>query len=468
VTSPAKEGRRSCFFITPGRFSLYIQPRITVASQPPGKGSLSGLEKLLADLAVRKGHITRSQLNVALSARASSDPGAPLDVFLVSLGFIDQEKADELLQVVRGLVDPEESPAPVKSPPPPLRKAAPPPPRKAAAPAPARPAAPPPPKDSAAEDEEALTIVGSSTILEPIGRGPSGTVYRAFHGDLRRDVALKMIPANALNKPFLDQFGGRARRLCGLVHPNIARVIEVVDRPDGLFIASELVSGITLLDHVRRNRTLEVGQAVHVLKQIGLALHAVHKTKAIHGNLKAENVFLVGGLDVKLTDFGLARDDPEFLKTHADLAGSILHIMPPEQWRREAIPQSDLYACGVLWHFMLTGTFPFTGKGYLVTRQNHEEGIAPLPTECRKNLPPGADVLFKSLSHKDVSRRYPNVRVFLADLRYMEIGLSPRGARPAPPTPQRPPRPVPRPAAGQDSPLRRKVPPTGKGKATSR
>jgi serine/threonine-protein kinase len=135
-------------------------------------------------------------------------------------------------------------------------------------------------------------------------------------------------------------------------------------------------------------------------------------------------------MEVKLTDFGLGRDDSEFLKAHADLAGGILHVLAPEQWSQEAVPATDLYASGVIWHFMLTGQYPFTGKGYGITRQNHEQGTARPPSECRDDLPPGVDVLFWSLANKDAKARYPSIRAFLSDLRCLEVGFPLKGARP--------------------------------------
>ncbi len=400
-------------------------------NDPHGTEGLSGAEKQLADLAVRKGFLTRRQLTVALSTREAAEPDTPLDVMLLSLGFLEEDQVEELLQEAR-------PPAP---------------PKKSRLPAPRKPIVVP-------EGAE-VRIVGPATLLEPIGRGPSGRVYRAFHGDLGCEVAVKEVPANDLNRPFLDRFRERSRRLRGLEHPNVALVLDVVDGPEGLYIITEMVEGITLQDHLRQVPMLELSQAIRILQQVGAGLQAAHRAGAVHGNLKAENVLLADGLEVKLTDFGLGRDDPEFLKIHADLAGSILHVLAPEQWGKEAVPASDFYACGVLWHFMLTGQFPFTGKGYIVTRQNHEQGNAKPPSASRPDLPPAADALFGSLANRDVKRRYPNAKAFLADLRRLELGFPLRGPKP-------PPGRAPRAPSGKDAPLRRRTPPTGGGKATSR
>lgn len=378
-----------------------------MASDTSGSEGLKGPEKIFADLAVRMGFLTRKQLSVALDTRRAVDPGAPLDGMLVSLGFLDEEQAKELNKAA-GRAAPEKKKPPAHE---------------------SRRQAPAAPK-SRGPEEGVARIVGAATIIEPIGRGPSGRVYRAFHGELECEVVVKEIPCNPLNLPFMGRFAERAALVRGLEHPNIARVHEIVDRPEAVFIVSELVEGVTLAEHLQQNRTLEPAQAIPILRQIGMGLQAAHRAGAVHGNLKPENVFLTEGMGVKLTDFGLGRDDPEFLKTHADLAGSILHVLAPEQWSREAVPATDLYACGVIWHFMLTGQYPFTGKGYGITRQNHEQGTARPPSECRDDLPAGVDVLFRSLANRDAKARYPSIRAFLSDLRCLEVGFPLKGARP--------------------------------------
>lgn len=396
-------------------------------TDPTVPGGLEGAEKDLAELAIRKGYLTRRQLAVALSTRAAADPQAPLDVMLLSLGFLEEDQVEELLREIR-------PPAPLKRRPSGRLR-----------------------KPVVVPEGVEVRIVGPATLLEPVGRGPSGRVYRAFHGDREEEVAVKEIPGNDLNRPFLEAFRRRAPAAIGLRHPHIAEVYEVLERPEGLYLISEWVEGITLQEHLRQVPMLEVSQAIRILRQIGEALQAAHRAGIVHGNLKAENVLLGEDLEVKLTDFGLGRDDPDFLKDHADLAGSILHVLAPEQWRGPAVPATDLYACGVLWHFMLTGRFPFTGKGYQVTRQNHEQGLAAPPSEFRPDLPPGADLMFRHLANKDVKGRYPAARAFLLDLRHLELGFPLRGPAPIA---RRPP-----PGKEAAAPLRRRAP-SRRGKAS--
>lgn len=367
-------------------------------------------ERRLSELALRSQYLTRSQLDACLSERQESDPSAPLEVFLVSMGFLTEDEAEELAGQVR------ENPAGGFPEP------------AAAAPAePPAPAPPPPPAPVAPESppETPLAIYGSCTILEPMARGPSGTVYRAFDGDLEREVALKLVPVNPLNQPFIRIFGLRARAQLDLAHPGIAKMHDLGLRREALYIASEMIDGPTLFERIKRDGGLELEEACSILRSIAEALQEAHRRRVTHGNLKPENVFLTGG-GVKLTDFGLGRDDGEFLKKHADLAGSIIYSLAPEQWRGDPAPASDLYACGVLWHFMLTGEYAFAARHTMDIRKNHLQGKAKPPSAYREGLPPAVDALFRTLTAKEMGKRLRG-----ADQLAEEVDLLARGKAPA-------------------------------------
>ncbi len=337
---------------------------------------LSSSERDWAERAVERGVLTRAELKQALAVRSASDPDAPLDVLLVSLGFMNEEEVEGLGQATPVL------------------------------PAGGAPGGP----------EEVVQIYGSSTVLEPLGRGPSGPVYLALHGDSGRRVALKVIPANALNRPFLARFSANARLALGLVHPRAARVLDAGVQGDALYVASELVTGPTLLESVRSEGPLPAVRAADVLAQAAGALEAAHAIGLPHGNLKPENVFLPGKVDVKVTDFGLGRGDPEFLKEHADQAGSIVFSLAPEQWIRGTVPASDFYALGVLWHLMLTGKYPFEHRWTREIRKMHEQADPPAPSSLARGVPRAADPLAARLLEKAPARRLSSVPELLRAL----------------------------------------------------
>ncbi len=159
---------------------------------------------------------------------------------------------------------------------------------------------------------------------EPIGKGSRGSVHRARHAS-HGDVALKIIPSPGCAPGALD----RLRRLRALEHPHLARVFDAGPTGHGLYVASEHVEGIPLLDHVVGSMRLSRPEAARILGQTAAALEALHAAGLAHGNLKPQNVLLTERRQVKLTDAGLGPDGSG--------------------------PAEDLLACRALWRFMLTG-----------------------------------------------------------------------------------------------------------------
>ncbi len=325
-----------------------------------GGGPISASERAWAERAVKSGLLTPVQVRKALVAREESDPKAPLEVVLVSLGYLQEPDVDELCRTTRRIP-------------------------KLSAPKPK-------------EAEEIVAIYGSCTVLEPVGRGPCGSVYIAMHGDTGARLALKVISPNALNRPFFPRFMGSVRLSLGLRHPASARVVDAGIQDGALYVASQFQQGIPLAEFVRSNGPLAPVQASTVLVQAAGALQEAHAAGLVHGNLKPENLFITGRMEIRITDYGLGRADSAFLKDHADKAGSIVYSLAPEQWSRESVPASDLYALGVLWHFMLTGRFPFESRWFQDIREKHENADPPEP--------PGADpALYARLLAKDPAAR---------------------------------------------------------------
>jgi len=304
-----------------------------------GGGAISAAERAWAERAVKRGVLTPLQLRKALLARESGDPKASLESVLLSLGYLKPPDVESLGRTTRRI---PKQPAP-------------------------KPA------------EEIVPIYGSCTVLEPLGRGPCGSVYAALHGETGAKVALKVIAPNALNRPFFPRFMASVRLALSLRHPASARGIDAGIQDGALFVALELVQGTTLAEFVRSNGPLAAEQAGRVLAQVAGALGDAHAKGLVHANLKPENVFITGRFDVKITDYGLGRADATFLKDHADKAGSIVYSLAPEQWSRESLPASDVYACGILWYFMLTGRFPYESRWFQDIRKKHEISDPPLP-----------------------------------------------------------------------------------------
>lgn len=364
----------------------------------------SAYERKLADLAVERGFLTRNQVNGCLSAR-SADPGASLEVMFVTQGYLTEDEALDLSKAAWAAAEKPAAPAQEKKKETTVRRE------------PEKPGTP----------EHRVLIYGACTVIEHIGRGPTGNVYRAYHAGQASRVALKVIRVNSLNGPFIEKFEARSRRATGLAHPNVAQVVEVGRHPDALFVASELLNGIPVSSMVLQQGRLELPLAIAVLKQVAAALQSAHNMDVIHGNLKPENIFVVGSRQVKVTDWGLARDDAEFLKDRADLSGALVFSLAPEQWVGEAVPATDLYQAGVLWNFMLTGKHPFAARHTPTIRKNHEKGQSKPPRAHRPELPPAVDTIYRALVQFDFEKRYAEPLELADDLERLEKGQVPRG-----------------------------------------
>jgi serine/threonine protein kinase len=338
---------------------------------------ITELEGQMGRLAVEKGLITLEQFMEILSAREAEDAGAPLDLVLVSAGYITEEQAESLSR------EAEQAP---------------------------------PPLDRRSLADECRRVG------EPLGRGPSGVVLRAVVPGQPAPLALKLVSRNSLNEPFIEAFACSSRKAAEIPHAGIVRVLEVELRPADLAVVSEHVDGTSLLDRVRRGGPLPLAEAADVLLQVARALGAAHRQKLVHANLKPENVFQRPDGTVKVADFGHGRATPDWLKTNADKSGSLVFSMAPEQWREAPGVGVDLYQCGVLWCFMLTGNFPFQGRTFIEIRRRHEEEDPPMPSERLDGLPSGVDALTRKLLRKDPKDRYLSAAELAAELERLQRG----------------------------------------------
>jgi tRNA A-37 threonylcarbamoyl transferase component Bud32 len=250
------------------------------------------------------------------------------------------------------------------------------------------------------------------TLREEIGSGPNGTVHRAFDETLHQEVALKVLRAG--RNP-----GDLARAASAISHPNIARTLEF-ETWNGLpCILSEFVDGLTLYDHVVGSLRLAPEDAILILKQVAAALGAVHVRGPAHGNVKARNVIVTEYREVKVTDFGLG--PPRGEAASADLS----LYLAPERAREGPSASADLYACGVLWYFMLTGAQPFSAPTIEEIRRRHAQ-TRPAPIKSRvPALPFGFDAIFFKLTFKDPMLRYRSTASLIADLDRLEDGDTP-------------------------------------------
>jgi serine/threonine protein kinase len=274
---------------------------------------------------------------------------------------------------------------------------------------------------------------GEYTILERIGSGGMGAVYKARQAALNRFVALKVLhPKYATRKEVLTRFRREARILSQLTHPNTLRVFDTGILDDGrLYIVMELLEGRSLHRVVRAEAPIDPARIAWILAQVAYALDEAHGVGILHRDVKPENIFMQempGGLEVpKVLDFGLAKLDESLLApgsvaiTKQGAVFGTPEFMSPEQARGEAVgPPSDIYALGVVLYEALCGRLPFNGASPLEWVQHHIK-TPPIPLEQR--LPghafPRAIVrIVERALAKDPAARYATAREFGDALRH--------------------------------------------------
>lgn len=197
-------------------------------------------------------------------------------------------------------------------------------------------------------------------VRQEIARGGMGIVYKAWDRMLERTIALKVIHPNlADDSAFVKRFFDEARKMALLHHPNIIQIFSVERDQDIPFLVMEYFPGVNLKTYLQQNRPLDVHAAISIVSQVAHALSFTHQKGIIHRDIKPANILLDDVLMVKLTDFGIARAFGDAAQTVAGQLLGTVKYLSPEQAREDHLDgRSDLYALGMLFFELLTGTNP--------------------------------------------------------------------------------------------------------------
>src|SRR5688572_7560134 len=267
-------------------------------------------------------------------------------------------------------------------------------------------------------------VLGHYRILDQIGAGGMGIVYRARDERLEREVALKVLPPGALgDDASRKRFRQEALAISQLNHPNIATAHDF-DSQDGIdFLVMEYVKG-TSLERKLANGPLSPAETVGLTKQLVEGLAAAHARGIVHRDLKPGNLLVTSDGRLKILDFGLAKllavkpaaDGSTVTMTKAEVAGT-LPYMAPEQVRGEGVDErTDIYAAGAVMYELLTGQRPFNTRG---AAELSSEILRDLPTpvtQLRREIPePINAVVLKCLAKKP-EERYQSARTLAAAL----------------------------------------------------
>lgn len=266
-------------------------------------------------------------------------------------------------------------------------------------------------------------IVGDYEIVELIGSGGMGSVYRVRHLISDRAEAMKVLLADLRNAPDLaERFIREIKIQASLSHPNIASLYTAQRLDNQLLMFMELVEGISLHDRMEQS-PIDLSEALDYIAQVLGALAYAHEKGVIHRDIKPRNLLLTHGRVIKLTDFGIATAaaDKHLTKTGAAI-GSLLYMSPEQINGGHGDARSDLYAAGVLLYELVTGRQPFDRDSQFAIMAAHMHQTPPAPIEVKADVPVLLSRAIMKALEKDPDRRFQTAQEFRVTIEMVRSG----------------------------------------------
>ncbi|MGB2763828.1 MAG: protein kinase [Candidatus Aminicenantaceae bacterium] len=259
-------------------------------------------------------------------------------------------------------------------------------------------------------------------IIEELGKGGMGKVYRALDKKLNEEVALKLIkPEIASDKKVIERFRNELKIARKIVHKNVGRMYELMEDEGAHYITMEYVPGEDLKSFIRRSGQLAVGTSLRITKQVAEGLAEAHRLGVVHRDLKPSNVMIDKEGSARIMDFGIARSLRGTELTREGTAIGTPAYMSPEQASGQDMDhRTDIWSLGVVLYEMLTGHLPFKGKSEQAVihsiLNDEPETLAGLRSEVTLEL---GKIVEKALA-KSPDKRYANIDEMLADIQSVE------------------------------------------------
>ena len=267
-------------------------------------------------------------------------------------------------------------------------------------------------------------------ILEKLGQGAMGIVFKAKQLSMDRFVAIKVLHPRWANRPeYLRRFHREAHLAARFSSPNIVQAIDVGNAGDLHYFVMEYVEGVTIKQALDRGEIFPPDEALAILTQIAKALEQAHRQGLIHRDIKPANIMLTVDGVAKLADLGVARESTDFEQAESEKGKTIgtPYYIAPEQIRVQGDIdiRADIYSLGATWHHMLTGRPPFA---YAVNEQilhgHLHEPLVPAHL-LNSTVPPAFSNVLQVMMAKDLAARYPTPTELLVDLESLKAGQEP-------------------------------------------
>ncbi|MFQ6067133.1 MAG: protein kinase [bacterium] len=273
-------------------------------------------------------------------------------------------------------------------------------------------------------------FAGRYEIIEELGKGGMGKVYRVEDKKIKEEVALKLIkPEIASDQAMIERFRNELKLARKITHKNVCRMHDFHEEEGIPFITMEYVAGEDLKSFIRSKGNLTEEEAISIAKQVCEGLAVAHELGVVHRDLKPQNIMIDEKGNAKIMDFGIARSiEAPGVTATGMMIGTPDYISPEQAEGEEADQRSDIYSLGSILYEMVTGSVPFKGDSALSVALKHKTKVPSEPRELNPEVSKELSRLILICMEKNRERRYQTAEDLLADLRNIEEG-SPLGTK---------------------------------------
>jgi len=269
------------------------------------------------------------------------------------------------------------------------------------------------------------TFGGRYQVIEEMGRGGMGKVYKVIDTKLKEELALKIIhPEIAAEGKIIERFGNELKMARKISHKNVCRMYHLEEDEGIHYLTMEFIRGESLRDMIGMMGQLSPGQALSIVKQVCEGLAEAHKLGVVHRDLKPANIMIDREGNARIMDFGIARSlKSKGITRTGTMIGTPEYMSPEQVEGLETDQRSDLYSLGVILYEMVTGRIPFDGETPFSIALKHKSEKPQDPREINSQIPENISSMIMRCLEKDREKRYQTAGELLAGLAKIEEGI---------------------------------------------